>query len=298
MTYIDVQFKVPDTPMDAAVGETLDARLKFTWSTAEATDDTSLEQDSSTGSGTSSITGETITDVTLTDSSTGIRLETNTERLSDAAQMTVTRLTEGDAYDTAVSAMEDIDGEWTLYQIQTSVNGTVTAPEGSVTLSFPCGEEELTIYRISDSGQRTVPPRRSEKRILCDQYQQSGALCRHGGYLGRDFSPAETEEGSFTDMQDHWAKEYVDFVVERGLFNGVSDTEFSPNTSMTRGMFVTAVGRLAGVGAEGEDSESEDAGSGTDGLYGCQRGFLVRAVCGVGSGERNRDGNHRYDLRT
>ena len=51
--------------------------------------------------------------------------------------------------------------------------------------------------------------------------------------------------------------------MERGLFNGVSDTEFSPNTSMTRGMFVTAVGRLAGVGAEGEDSESEDAGSGT-----------------------------------
>ena len=30
VTYIDVQFKVPDTPMDAAVGETLDARLKFT----------------------------------------------------------------------------------------------------------------------------------------------------------------------------------------------------------------------------------------------------------------------------
>ena len=143
-------------------------RLKFTWSTAEATDDTSLEQDSSTGSGTSSITGETITDVTLTDSSTGIRLETNTERLSDAAQMTVARLTEGDAYDTAVSAMEDIDGEWSLYQIQTSVNGTVTAPEGSVNSFLPVrrrGTDDLP-----DQRQRTEnrPPRRSEKRILRD----------------------------------------------------------------------------------------------------------------------------------
>ena len=262
VTYIDVQFKVPDTPMDAAVGETLDARLKFTWSTAEATDDTSLEQDSSTGSGTSSITGETITDVTLTDSSTGIRLETNTERLSDAAQMTVTRLTEGDAYDTAVSAMEDIDGEWTLYQIQTSVNGTVTAPEGSVTLSFPCGEEELTIYRISDSGQRTVLRGEVKNGYYVINTSSLGLFIVMGD-VSDEIPPAETEEGSFTDMQDHWAKEYVDFVVERGLFNGVSDTEFSPNTSMTRGMFVTAVGRLAGVGAEGEDSESEDAGSGT-----------------------------------
>ena len=262
VTYIDVQFKVPDTPMDAAVGETLDARLKFTWSTAEATDDTSLEQDSSTGSGTSSITGETITDVTLTDSSTGIRLETNTERLSDAAQMTVTRLTEGDAYDTAVSAMEDIDGEWTLYQIQTSVNGTVTAPEGSVTLFFPCGEEELTIYRISDSGQRTVLRGEVKNGYYVINTSSLGLFIVMGD-VSDEIPPAETEEGSFTDMQDHWAKEYVDFVVERGLFNGVSDTEFSPNTSMTRGMFVTAVGRLAGVGAEGEDSESEDAGSGT-----------------------------------
>ena len=267
-TYVAVTFWVPDTPMDSAVGDELHARLKFTWSTAEATDDTSLEQDSSTGSGTSSITGETITDVTLTDSSTGIRLETNTERLSDAAQMTVTRLTEGDAYDTAVSAMEDIDGEWSLYQIQTSVNGTVTAPEGSVTLSFPCGEEELTIYRISDSGQRTVLRGEVKNGYYVINTSSLGLFAVMGD-ISDEIPPAETEEGSFTDMQDHWAKEYVDFVVERGLFNGVSDTEFSPNTSMTRGMFVTAVGRLAGVGslsdtdAEGEDAESEDAGSGT-----------------------------------
>ncbi|MEA5012220.1 MAG: S-layer homology domain-containing protein [Angelakisella sp.] len=50
---------------------------------------------------------------------------------------------------------------------------------------------------------------------------------------------------AFTDIAGHWAKEDIEFVVSRGLFSGTSETKFSPNTAMTRGMFVTALGRLA-----------------------------------------------------
>jgi len=50
---------------------------------------------------------------------------------------------------------------------------------------------------------------------------------------------------AFTDIAAHWAKEDIEFVVSRGLFSGTSNTTFSPNTAMTRGMFVTALGRLA-----------------------------------------------------
>ena len=49
----------------------------------------------------------------------------------------------------------------------------------------------------------------------------------------------------FTDIANHWAKEDIEFVVSRGLFRGTSETTFSPNTVMTRGMFVTVLGRLA-----------------------------------------------------
>ena len=51
----------------------------------------------------------------------------------------------------------------------------------------------------------------------------------------------------FTDIENHWAKDNIFFVVSRGLLNGTSATTFSPNTGMTRGMFVTALGRLAGI---------------------------------------------------
>ena len=52
---------------------------------------------------------------------------------------------------------------------------------------------------------------------------------------------------NFTDINGHWAKEHILFTVSRGLFSGTGKTTFSPNTTLTRGMFVTALGRLAGI---------------------------------------------------
>mgnify|MGYP001153190938 CR=1 FL=1 len=57
-------------------------------------------------------------------------------------------------------------------------------------------------------------------------------------------APAFTD---ITDIQKHWAADNILFVASRGLLSGTSDTTFSPNTGMTRGMFVTALGRLAGI---------------------------------------------------
>ena len=52
---------------------------------------------------------------------------------------------------------------------------------------------------------------------------------------------------AFTDITGHWAADNILFVASRGLLSGISDTTFSPGTGMTRGMFVTALGRLAGI---------------------------------------------------
>ena len=52
---------------------------------------------------------------------------------------------------------------------------------------------------------------------------------------------------AFTDIHNHWAADNILFATSRGLLYGTSDTTFSPDTGMTRGMFVTALGRLAGI---------------------------------------------------
>ena len=51
---------------------------------------------------------------------------------------------------------------------------------------------------------------------------------------------------SFSDIENHWAQDSIEFVVGEGLFGGTGDGKFSPNISMTRGMFVTVLYRLSG----------------------------------------------------
>lgn len=51
----------------------------------------------------------------------------------------------------------------------------------------------------------------------------------------------------FTDIVNHWSKDYIDYVVGCGLLTGTSETTFSPDTAMTRGMLVTVLGRMSGV---------------------------------------------------
>ena len=53
---------------------------------------------------------------------------------------------------------------------------------------------------------------------------------------------------SFSDVTpSDWYYDAVGYVASNGLFNGTSPSAFSPNISMTRGMFLTVLGRLAAV---------------------------------------------------
>jgi hypothetical protein len=51
----------------------------------------------------------------------------------------------------------------------------------------------------------------------------------------------------FDDISGHWAKNDIDFNTARLLFIGVTPRLFSPDTAMTRGMFVAVLGRMYGV---------------------------------------------------
>ena len=54
----------------------------------------------------------------------------------------------------------------------------------------------------------------------------------------------------FTDVKPgSWYYNAVQYAVDNGLFSGTSGTTFSPEQGMTRGMFVTVLGRKNGVDA-------------------------------------------------
>lgn len=60
----------------------------------------------------------------------------------------------------------------------------------------------------------------------------------------------------FADTNGHWAEDYIDTAASRGLFSGVEDgSRFDPDGEMTRAMFVTVLGRVAGVETDDYDTE-------------------------------------------
>ncbi len=57
----------------------------------------------------------------------------------------------------------------------------------------------------------------------------------------------ENTTAPFADIVGHWAEKDILFATRRGIFSGTDRTHFTPNGQMTRGMFVTVLGRLAGA---------------------------------------------------
>ena len=69
---------------------------------------------------------------------------------------------------------------------------------------------------------------------------------------GKTITKTETEEinvcpmTKYTDLNNvSWSHKGLDFVLSRGYMNGTSDTTFAPKGSMTRGMVVTVLYRIA-----------------------------------------------------
>lgn len=66
----------------------------------------------------------------------------------------------------------------------------------------------------------------------------------------------KTNSKEYTDIEEHWAKDNILFVTSRDLFKGMGNNEFRPNTSITRGMFVTVLCKLWNIDVSEYNSSS------------------------------------------
>ncbi len=53
-------------------------------------------------------------------------------------------------------------------------------------------------------------------------------------------------EGTFTDISNHWAKDDILMATGLGLFRGMTDSTFCPQTPLSRGQLVTVLYRMEG----------------------------------------------------
>ncbi len=145
---------------------------------------------------------------------------------------------------------------------------------GAMTLRFddPGYQSGLSVYILDSNGTRILIPSSGLDRAVAGQVTvkaeyfalSSCPIQAAGTYtLELDnslYAPgsqtvnvvvAELMETGFSDVaRDAWCANAVIYAVQNGLFNGTAPGLFSPNASMTRGMFVTVLGRLDGVAAD------------------------------------------------
>jgi hypothetical protein len=90
-----------------------------------------------------------------------------------------------------------------------------------------------------------------EKPALSYGYAGGGSSSSSSGVS----RPVTGNAKTFHDVPaNHWAKEAIEFVIARGIFGGISDTNFAPDAYMTRGMIAQVLYSLEGKPEVGENT--------------------------------------------
>jgi len=66
------------------------------------------------------------------------------------------------------------------------------------------------------------------------------------------------EINGFADMQNHWAREYAEYLAGAGITIGVTPTEYGPNQLMKRGDYILMLYRAAGLPEIDETASFDD----------------------------------------
>lgn len=234
--YIPIKMIVPYTPMDQAVGKGyLEARLRIDWTTVTSTTDQELKSKDQISSG-------SVQTIILEDEKTGLYLEADSFKVSSEAKLVVNQLLSGAEYDQAVATVGQAAQ---IYKIGLVKQATSLEPKGAVILRFPYAGDQIQLYRLNQAGKKTKLNGAAADNGYTVLSTQLGIFAIVGGEALTAISET-TDKKEFDDIKGHWATEYIKQAVDKGLFKGTSDTTFSPNQSMTGGMIMTVVYRIAG----------------------------------------------------
>ena len=81
---------------------------------------------------------------------------------------------------------------------------------------------------------------------------------------------------NFTDLKDkHWAKEYIKFVVQRGIMVGVDGNRFEPNGKLSRAMLISMLARISKDKVE--DTKKSDAWYSKDMDWAIKAGIISKS---------------------
>ena len=135
-------------------------------------------------------------------------------RKDGATPLTSVRIAPGDTLEFDVTA--------TYYR------RTVTSQLNSFTYDITGDIGEMTAPGVFTAGQNLL---------------QNGAITVSAGGRSTDI---QIEISGFTDMVGHWAKDYAEYLLQMGISNGISPTQYGPSLEMRRADYILMLYRAAG----------------------------------------------------
>jgi len=123
-------------------------------------------------------------------------------------------------------------------------------PDGSTTTTETAEDGTVTATTTWDDGQQAVAVKSPEGEKIITVTTAAGEKVADVKLPAQPATPKV-----FEDVKDDgWYKNAVDTATGYGLFNGTSETKFSPNDGMTRGMLATVLYNLSGKPEYGTDA--------------------------------------------
>ncbi len=157
ITYVPVQFKVPDTPMGDNM---MAARIKLDWSTAVKNDEIAPEKPVDPQEPSIPEKPE-LTELDLEDKATGIRVHADKGVFNEEVILVVTPIVSGKQYEDAAKSLDSVGKKFKLYEVHfENRKGEEIQPNGKVTVSYPIPADydasKLALYRINEDGTKTL----------------------------------------------------------------------------------------------------------------------------------------------
>lgn len=168
----------------------------------------------------------------------------------------------------------------TITQTSGMANGSAVS-YGSE-FSITCATSGAQIYYTLDGSEPNLESDVYTSPIFVTEGMTIRAMAAGGGCKPGEQASLTFTIGKFNPFTDvpetQWYYKAVEYAYTRKLFSGTTDTTFSPDTNMTRGMFLTVLARTAGIrGASGEYALVTGSGVNIRTGPGTQHEVLTRA---------------------
>ena len=258
--FVNVKFTVPNTPMEKLYPNGVPARLKLNFSgMTKANDSASLKPNSKTASK----GGSSDEAFDAEDKETGVKLEAGKFVFNNGAELKAAKLTEAKDKETAEKLLKKQAEYIDLFEIKVMNGKTEATPSGTVKISIPIRKSETAVklYRIlpadkkkSASAAELEFTRSKDGKYLELEVKELGQFAVVYAEADEeapmdDRTEAPVAKESRTDISGHWAESMIRNAMQKGIMTGVGNGDFAPNAAMTRGMLITALGRMEGVKA-------------------------------------------------